>query len=171
MVGCDLTAERLRSVLSYDPETGLFRWRVKPNRNIVIGSVAGSRRSAARGRNDIGIRIDGRQHAAHRLAWLYVHGKWPADQIDHINCDASDNRIANLREATAAQNQANRRIGVANTSGVKGVCWHKRERRWYASIKVNGKSKHLGRFKSKKDAAVAYWFASIWFKREFARAE
>ena len=165
----DLTIEQLRGWLHYDPETGLFRWRRKPNRNIVVGSVAGCPRSSAQGRSDIGIRIGGVQYAAHRLAWFYVHGRWPFEQIDHINCNAGDNRLCNLREATAAQNQANKRISRVNRSGVKGVCWHAREARWYASIRYQGKSRHLGRFKNKSDAELAYWFYAHWFNGEYAR--
>lgn len=166
-----LEHNRLRELLSYDAETGEFRWLTKPNRSVRIGSVAGCPRASARGRGDIGIRVDGKQYAAHRLAWFYVYGIWPVDQIDHVNCDASDNRLCNLREATAGQNQANKRISKANKSGIKGVCWHAREKRWYASIRYQGKSRHLGRFSSLEEARFAYWFYSNWFKGEFARAE
>lgn len=165
----ELTVDRLREVLSYDATAGVFRWRIKPNRNVVLGSIAGSPRSVGRGQRYIGIRIDGQQYSAHRLAWLYVHGKWPADQIDHINCDGGDNRIANLREATASQNQRNKRVSSTNKSGIKGVCWHVRERRWYASIRVKGKSRHLGRFENIEDAEMAYWVAARWAGLEFAR--
>ena len=103
----ELTAERLREVLAYDPDTGVFTWkaRTSPFSRVNVGDVAGNLRRDGY----IEICVDGRKHQSHRLAWLYVYGEWPADQIDHINGIRTDNRIANLREANNAENHHNLR--------------------------------------------------------------
>ena len=84
-----LTAERLREVLDYDPDTGVFTRKVRTASSVKVGDVAGS----LNGKGYIRIRVDGRLYFAHRLAWLYVHGEWPVDQVDHINGIKNDNRI------------------------------------------------------------------------------
>ena len=140
----------IRGLLSYDPETGVFRW-LKGGHGIVSGAAAG----AIGGGGYLQFRIDGRKHYAHRLAWLYVYGRWPEDQIDHINGIRSDNRIANLREATRAENQQNRAIQRNSTSGAIGVNWHKRNKKWRAEIKKHGKRTHVGYFDSIEDAVAA----------------
>jgi hypothetical protein len=94
-----LTAERLREILGYDPETGLFTRLVRTGR-IRAGEVAGT----AHSRGYRSIVIDGRVYLSHRLAWLYVHGEWPPEQIDHINRNRADNRLVNLRAAKQSQN-------------------------------------------------------------------
>jgi hypothetical protein len=86
----ELTAERLRELLNYDPDTGVFTWRVRPVHSHRVGDIAGSVRTT-RGYRLIG--VAGRVYKAHRLAWLYMMGEWPKDQIDHINRDPSDNRF------------------------------------------------------------------------------
>ena len=115
----ELTAERLRKALDYDPDTGIFTRRYTQGGR-KIGDAAGS--TSVHGYRVI--KIDGRQYRAHRLAWLYVHGRWPRDQIDHINRDKTDNRIANLREATNGQNNANVGASRRNLRGVRGVGTH-----------------------------------------------
>ena len=115
----DLTAERLREVLDYGPDTGVFTWKIRTNSRVKVGDVAG----ALRPDGYIQISIDGRLHRAHRLAWLYVTGESPPDQIDHINGVRDDNRIANLRLATSAENKQNlRRAKSRNKTGFLGVC-------------------------------------------------
>jgi hypothetical protein len=94
-----LTVERLRELLTYDPETGELRWRVT-RRRAAKGSLAGTlNRNGYRN-----IEVEQRCYKAHRLAWLYVTGEWPKETIDHINCKRDDNRWANLRQATTAEN-------------------------------------------------------------------
>jgi hypothetical protein len=115
------------------------------------------------------ISVDGRRYLAHRLAWLYVHGEWPAAQIDHVDLDKSNNRFANLREATNAQNKANTRARKDNTSGFKGASWDKRSGRWRARICVVGKDSHLGFFDSAETAHAAYCQAANEAFGEFAR--
>jgi hypothetical protein len=98
-----LTQQRLHELLHYDPSTGAFTWRVAPNRRIIAGSVAGVTETNGYRR----IRIDGRQYGAHRLAWLYMHGEFPPNDIDHINRTRDDNRSTNLRAVTRKENMTN----------------------------------------------------------------
>jgi hypothetical protein len=108
---------------------------------------------------------------AHRLAWLWVHGRWPGCEIDHINSDGLDNRIQNLREATHAQNQRNQSKRSDNTSGLKGVSWHKRGKKWKAQICHMGKWHALGLYDCSEEAHKAYVAAAHRFHGEFARID
>jgi hypothetical protein len=144
-----LTQERLKEVLDYDPGTGVFRWRATGSgRKAKVGSELN-------GRGYLQVRVAGKRYYAHRLAWLYVYGAWPREYIDHINRDTADNRIANLREATPAENQQNRDTNKNNTSGYLGVSWRKDCSRWAAKIMVDGKHHRLGLFKDLADAVAA----------------
>ena len=146
-----LTQERLKELLSYDPETGVFVWNVKRSNIISAGSVAGNI-------NDCGyqnIMIDYKRYKAHRLAWLYMTGEWPKLQIDHIDHDRSHNAWCNLRDVTSLNNARNQKIYKVNKSGCTGVLWHKKDKRWQASIRVEGKLKHLGNYKDKDKAIEA----------------
>lgn len=159
-----LTAERLRELLSYDPGTGLFHWRVYRNWKAREGSVAGCI-------GQLGYRyifIDGYHYLAHRLAWLYTHGEWPAADLDHRFGVKCGDHLENLRPATRAQNQHNRRKGKNNTSGYKGVCWNKEGRKWVAKITFNYKVIHIGRFETKEAAHKAYVEAAIRYFGAFA---
>jgi hypothetical protein len=158
--------ERLRSVLDYDPETGLFVWRQRINNRAPQGSRAGHLNN----QGYIYISLDGRKYAAHRLAWLYVYGTWPADLIDHIDLNRANNAIGNLREATHSTNKANRLAPSNNTSGIKGVGFSKAQRKWQASICRQYKQTHLGFFETKEEAAEAYRQAATRLFGEFARA-
>jgi hypothetical protein len=160
-----ITAEKLREILDYDPETGVFTWRVTLSIRAPSGSTAGTCCNDGR----VNITICGRRYKAHRLAWLYVHGEWPPELIDHIDGNPSNNRIANLRPATCRQNGANAKRSVSNTSGFKGVCWDGVNRRWRAHITLNGKTKCLGRFDKIEDASAAYRKAAERCFGEFAR--
>jgi hypothetical protein len=153
----DITPERLRRLLDYDPATGLFRWRVTVNRSAVAGSVAGT--PGGEGRVYTNIQIDGTKVAAHRLAFLYMTGAWPDAEVDHINGEGHDNRWENLRCATRAQNQQNMRKARSNNAGgVIGI--RKRGKRWTASITADGKrSIHLGTFDDAESAHQAYLVA------------
>jgi hypothetical protein len=146
-----ITQERLKALLHYDPDTGVFTRRVDVGRRHKAGSVCGNllRNGYVR------IGIGGHSYKAHRLAWLYVYGAWPQDQIDHLNHNKTDNRIDNLRDVTSAQNQQNRRCVAKNTSGHLGVAWATDMQRWLAGIKVGGKSYHLGYFENLADAVAA----------------
>lgn len=147
----ELTADRLRELLDYCPDTGVFTWRVRAAKCVKVGDVAGRFDAYGYWR----IQIDGRKHLAHRLAWLYTTGEFPPDQIDHINGDRSDNRIANLRAATDAENKHNRRKPNSNTtSGYLGVS--PRYGKFRAQIWLDGKGKHIGSFGSPEEAHAAY---------------
>ena len=160
-----ITVDELKAILRYDPETGEFWWRVS-RKGIRLGRPAG--RVTGRYRQ---IGIDGRHYYAHRLAWLYMTGEWPSDDIDHIDGDRLNNRFSNLREASRAQNMANGRTPATNTSGFKGVSFDRQRGRWQAFIKIDGKTKNLGRFKTPEDAHAAYVAAAHQKSGNFARTE
>jgi hypothetical protein len=159
-----VSQERLMQLVKYDPETGIFRHTKRDGTR--DGSIAGSRTKAGA----IRLTLERRSYLAHRLAWLYVYGVWPKDEIDHINCDPSDNRIHNLREATAHQNKGNARKLRATKSGLKGVHWCNFKGCWASKIWWNGKRKHLGYFEEKEEAALAYAKAAKEVFGEFARS-
>lgn len=155
----------LIETFSYDAETGIFR-RIKPIAGRRIGDVAG--RINGNGHRQIG--ISGKRYMAHRLAWLYVYGVWPSKELDHINGIRDDNRIVNLREATRSENCRNRKKPVTNTSGLKGVTWHKAANKWAAQIKDYAqKHKHLGTFDCPAAAHFAYQVASDKLHGDFAK--
>ena len=147
----ELTAEQLRSILHYSPETGIFTWKVSTARRVRVGDVAGSQN----GKGYLNIKLQRRKHLAHRLAWLYTYSNWPKDQLDHINRNRTDNRICNLREVSHKQNNQNRSKPSNNTSGHPGVVWHKRISKWVAQITHNYKDIHLGRFNTIEEAIAA----------------
>ena len=115
------------------------------------------------------ISVDSVILAAHRLAWLYVHGELPDREIDHANCDPSDNRLENLRLADRSQNNCNRRIQKNNTSGFKGVDWAKSKRKWRAVVKKNNRCHHLGYYSTAAEAAAAYNSAAKKLHGDFKR--
>jgi len=150
----ELTIKELHNALDYNPETGIFIWKIRPANCVHLGDVAGRKKIVTY----IDIRLFGRIYLAHRLAWFYMYGKWPTKSIDHINGIKIDNRIFNLREVTVAENAQNRHSpNITNTSGCMGVHYH--ANRWVAQISVNNKRTNLGRFISKEDANIAYKIA------------
>jgi len=146
-----VTQARLFELLAYSPETGDFTWNESRSRTAKAGDIAGSYQQ----HGYLNIKIDGRTYRSHRLAWLYVHGRWPAEQIDHVNGVRDDNRIANLREATVGQNHQNRAVQKNSTSRHPGVGWHSRAKRWRVHIKVGGKQIYIGHFREFSDAVEA----------------
>lgn len=152
-----ITQKRLKELLHYCPDTGVFTRRVRTSNSVVVGGEAGHvcKRSGYRL-----ISVDDVLHRAHRLAWLYVFGSFPDNQLDHISRNRSDNRLANLREATNAQNCQNTRLRKDNTSRAKGVHWYKARRKWQVYINLNGKRSFLGYFSEKAEAIAAYVSAS-----------
>ena len=118
-----LTAARLRNLLHYDPETGIFTRRA-------TGAPVGSLND----KGYIRIRLGGRDHKAHRLAWLYMTGAWPPIQVDHENRTPDDNRWGNLRAATFSQNAVNKISHKPSASGFKGVYWHQEANCWRAEL-------------------------------------
>ena len=148
----ELTAEYLRELLSYNPETGEFVWRVSC-RGTKAGDIAGT--SGSQGRRHIIIGYA--RYKAHRLAWLYIYGKWPDKLIDHINGDPTDNRISNLREASVSENQGNQRSAHRhNKTGLLGSHQKHGRTNFRARITVGGKEIHLGHFPTAELAHKAY---------------
>jgi hypothetical protein len=148
-----ITEQELKEALHYNPDSGEFTWLVKkPNRE--IGSVAGTPRKND-GKTYIIISINGKKYRAHRLAFLYMNGLMPGVICDHINGDGTDNRWCNLREVDHVNNNRNMRLRVDNKSGVPGVYWNKKDKRWQASIKVNDKRGYIGQFKTLEEAKEA----------------
>lgn len=157
-----LTAGRLRELLEYDHQTGHFRWRPTLRKNSYkFKTVAGCPNE----RGYIKIRVEKRVYYGHRLAWLYVHGEWPTDVLDHVNGNRGDNRIHNLRLATQAQNLCNRCAQNNNQTGFKGVTRH-HTGKFRATI--NGR--HLGLFDTARLASDAYQIAAAELHGEFARS-
>jgi hypothetical protein len=146
-----ITQERLQSLLTYDPNTGEFRWLLRTSNRVSVGQIAGCKDKDGY----VVLRLGGRLYKAHRLAWLYVHGRHPTKNIDHINQTPGDNRIANLREADQHENNQNRRRQATSRSGVNGVSLHKASGRWHARIYNRGKCVSLGYYDTLADAAVA----------------
>lgn len=145
-----LTQARLKELLSYDPDTGVFTHHIS-RAGVTKGSIAGTT-------HHLGYRaicIAGKGYAEHRLAWLYTYGIWPEADLDHINRIRHDNRLCNLREATRAQNCQNQPIRRSNKSGVTGVYLHGITGKWAASINIARKQKHLGLFDALEDAIAA----------------
>lgn len=148
----DLSYTAAKSLLDYDQNTGLLRWRKRMSNRVKVGSIAGT----DKGNGYFMVMINKRLHLAHRLAWLLHYGKWPAANIDHIDGNGKNNRIANLRECSQSQNNANwKALKVNNTSGFRGV-YAVPNGKWIAQIKIDGATRHLGTFKNKRDASAAY---------------
>lgn len=163
----ELPAEYVRSALSYDPETGIFIWKTRPDKAAQINTrLAGKQAGATNSRGYIVIGINKVNYAAHRLAWLMVTGEWPGPIVDHRNGDTKDNRFLNLREATPTQSNFNQKTYAR--SGLKGAFYHKRDRRWVSSICINGKRKNLGYFDSAVEAHAAYCNAAELHQGDFA---
>ncbi len=147
-----MTQDKLKEILNYDEETGIFKWKISNQSSIKVGDIAGHL-SKKVGYTIIG--IDNEVYPAHRLAWLYVCGQLPKNEIDHINHIKDDNRICNLREVTHTENSRNQKMRKDNKSGATGVYWYEPLKKWQASIRVNNILIHLGYFKNIKDAVKA----------------
>ena len=157
-----ITQQELKEILDYDPETGIFRWkRKRPGipKDRVFAGCSGTR-------GYIRIMLNGRRYGAHHLAWLYMYGKLTDKYLDHKNGITSDNRISNLREATASQNATNRKVC---RNGLKGAYWYKKRKEWSSAISKDGNRLHLGWFKTEMAAHAAYIEAASKLHGEFAK--
>jgi hypothetical protein len=143
----------VRQHFDYIPETGELRWRIGSRRR-PAGELAGTAAKKEKGRITVG--FQGKTYKAHILAWVCQTGEWPRHQIDHINENPSDNRWGNLRAATKSQNMQNIKRIKTNTSGHKGVGFHRATSRWRATIKADGVQYHLGLFDTIEEAIEAY---------------
>jgi len=143
----------IRQYLNYNPETGELRWRIGSRRR-PAGELAGTSSKKEKGRINVG--FQGKTYKAHILIWVCQTGEWPTHQIDHINENPFDNKWGNLRAATKSQNMQNIKRIKSNTSGHKGVGFHRHTSRWRATIKADGVQYHLGLFDTIEGAIEAY---------------
>lgn len=147
-----LTAEKAQELLSYDMDRGILTRKVSLTNTVKIGDVAGS----VNKKGYVSVGVNGRYYLAHRVIWLIVHGKWPSKQIDHINGIKTDNRICNLCEVSNSINAQNKKSISNNTSGLLGVSWLSKAKKWRAQIQVQGKVMYLGLYNDKYEAHSAY---------------
>lgn len=162
-----LTQDRLRELLTYDSETGVFRWTKRFSTKIPKDLSAG----IVYPRGYIAIRVDGRRYQAHRLAWFYVHGVWPENDVDHINGEKGDNRIANLRLATRSENLSNRGPRLKPRKYQKGVYQIKTAGKVYGygvQIKSGDKRMKFGCYETPEEAHEMYCEAAVMLHGEFA---
>lgn len=157
-----LTAARVRELLDYDPDTGLFSRRL-----ITRGRSANGPVGSPHGNGYLTITVDYRAVLAHRLAWLWMTGKFPRETIDHINGDKTDNRWANLRPASLSENNCNVTAYRHNTSGFKGVHRQKDDGKYRASLSYRNKTIHLGTYDTPEAAYARYCEAGRKLRGEF----
>lgn len=143
-----LTQKRLKELLDYIPESGEFVWKLNRGPRILAGSLAGYLDN----KKYRVIKVDNVQFKAHRLAFLWMNGEFPPQDVDHINRNPSDNRWLNLRHATRSQNCINKLPSNRNSSGHVGVYWSKQHKKWRAQCKVGQKQHSLGLFENIQDA-------------------
>ena len=150
----ELTLDRLRALLNYNEENGVFLWRVDRGARKLAGHKAGNIHPSGY----VNIKIDGCIYGAHRLAWLYQMGSWPTNEIDHINGVRHANNFRNLRDVPAVVNMQNVRHVRANkkSSQLIGAVWCKRSQKWTSQLQMCGHRKHLGYFGSEVEAHTAY---------------
>lgn len=145
-----MTPERVRELFSYDPLSGELKWRISQG-SIKSGKILKTLNNTGY----IGVSADKKYYLAHRLIWLYVHGKFPDGQIDHINGHRNDNRLENLRDVAHRENSRNQRLSAKNSSGIVGVGWHKAQSKWQAFIGVSRKTVYLGKYEGFFEACCA----------------
>jgi len=147
-----LTAGPLQEMLHYDPETGVFTWKVSTSNRVRVGSIAGTLNT----QGYITIQINNKAYYAHRLAWYFSHGEWPTDQIDHANGVRSDNALANLRACSGAENSQNLGTRKTRTKGLLGTTWLPDRGLWLSQISARGRKLYLGLFPTPEEAHEAY---------------
>lgn len=157
--------DTLRQLLRLDPETGVLYWRA---------TRGNARKDAAAGRFDekgyLKLTILKGTYAAHRIVWALNYGEWPEGRLDHINGNRSDNRLSNLRRATALENSQNCKRSKRNTTGYKGVSFNKRDKVYRSRICVGEKRLYLGGFRTAEDAHEAYKAAAAKYHGDFSNA-
>lgn len=178
-----VNAENIRSLLHYDPLTGIFTW-LRRTADMFDASATRSAEHICKiwnaryaekitgcpnGHGYLAIIIGRINYDAHLLAWLYMTGEWPVNLVDHEDRDPANNRWENLREATRSENAVNSPIRANNTSGFKGACRGKGHKKWQANIRAYGKLHYLGYFNTPEEAHAAYAEASKRLHGEFGR--
>lgn len=159
-----ITQEELKELLHYDSETGVFTWITSPNRRMKAGSIAGALQNGY-----VVIKVKGyTYYRAHKLAFLYMTGEFPSDQVDHVNRVKNDNRWENLRQCTHQQNTFNRKRRTNTSSGYNGVYRDGTSNKWTAGITVSGRYIRLGLFVNKVVASRVYESYLKKFHGEFA---
>lgn len=157
----DITIGYIRNTLSYDPDTGIFRWKSRDDVRLSIRHIFKGQEAGIIAKNGYRvIRIMSQHFLGQRLAWVIMTGEWPKEEMDHINGVRADNRWTNLRSATKSQNCVNRKVSSRNTSGYKGVSLERRTNKWLAAIKIAGRSIRLSTYATPEEAHVVYVAAS-----------
>lgn len=164
-----LTAEYVREILSYDPETGVLTWKQRADQGKAWNSRWAGKEAGTDTNGYRYLIINCRHYAAHRVIWLMVTGEWPQEHLDHADLDRSNNRWINLREANRAENAANRRAHKDGLTAIKGVTWHAQRGKFYARINVNKRQISLGLHNTAEGAGRAYAAAAVKYNGEFAR--
>ena len=143
----DLTQRELKKLINYDKDTGVITRRVSISNGVKPGDAVGSKRSDGY----LSACIGSKSYLCHRIIWLYMEGYMP-EQIDHINHIRADNRFANLRNVSAVDNCKNQKARKTNTSGIMGVSYDKKNKKWRSKIQVDFKTICLGRYETKSEA-------------------
>ena len=162
-----MNQKKLKSLLRYDPETGLFTWLVCLSNRAPVGKVVGDGKSVD---DYVRVSINGKRYLAHRLAVLYMIGRWPSKDVDHKNGRKNDNRWCNLRPASNAENHRNIGVRANNTSGVTGITWDESRNRWKVHIKAEGKFMNLGRYIDFNEAGMVRLLAECVYFDKFQYA-
>lgn len=160
-----ITKEELKNNFYYNRRNGVFRAKTKRVGIRGLKQAVGSIQK----NGYLGICFERKLYYAHRLAWLWVYGEWPNNNIDHKNGNKKDNRIANLRLANPSQNTFWRKLNKNNTSGFRGVCMHRPSGKYVAAIKVDWQQIYLGYFSDPKEAARVYDVAAVKHFGTFAK--
>ena len=173
----DLSPAEVRELLDYDPETGEFTYRTRPgdsHSDVTFNARFAGRKAGSFNHGYWRVKIRSIAYSGHRLAWVWMKGEWPTEDVDHKNTLKGDNRFDNLRPATRGQNVANVGLMRHNKVGLKGVCWKPRQGRhgkYHAQITYRQKVHHLGFYDNPEAAHAAYVRAAQEMHGEFARTE
>lgn len=160
----EIPPDILKTLLDYDPQTGKLFWRNRPrkyfksNRSMNSWNARFAGKPAFTSRLSTGYftgSIFSEDYYAHRVIWALANNEWPPDQTDHIDGNKGNNKFNNLRAASRIENGKNQKLPCDNLSGVMGVDWDTRRKKWRAQIRSNGKGIHIGRFNSKEEAITA----------------